>query len=405
MEAALHASAPDRTGRLQHRLARRRARLLWDAVPTRAPGQGEQLGLRRVGPRGGRRAPGDPDPGWTGRSRTSANPDDTAGTPAGGWVKRRDMFAAASVAAYRIASTIIGRGDRDAHGAAAGRSRRAAVKRGALCVDEVPDANAVPKRPRNSRKENWSREAIDKLAKRGDGVIDKLFIVTRQQEPGTPRPAAAKPGVCQGGGDPQVRQAVRRRRERAQPRRAEQRRRARQRVRAASSARRQPRGATRAAASCRVGARDRAPTCFSGQIRNLLSRLIVSLWRASCLTKHFQSAKKGSDSFQALCGRHPCTRSSAGCTWPTARASCPCSRSSRRTCPRCARLVDARREAAAVEQPPRHLQHPARAHIHCGDELGGGPAGPDAATRCGTARGVFEGVGESKLVASGCLVF
>ena len=43
---------------------------------------------------------GDPDPGWTGRSRASANPDDSAGTPVGGWMKRRDMYAA-SVAAYR----------------------------------------------------------------------------------------------------------------------------------------------------------------------------------------------------------------------------------------------------------------------------------------------------------------
>ena len=38
--------------------------------------------------------------------------------------------------------------------------------------------------------------------------------------------------------------------------------------------------------------------CFSGQIRNLLSQLIVSLWRASCLTKHIKQAKKGNDSFR-----------------------------------------------------------------------------------------------------------
>ena len=33
-------------------------------------------------------------------------------------------------------------------------------------------------------------------------------------------------------------------------------------------------------------------------MRDLLSRLIVSLWHALCLTKHFKAAKKGSDSFQ-----------------------------------------------------------------------------------------------------------
>ena len=38
--------------------------------------------------------------------------------------------------------------------------------------------------------------------------------------------------------------------------------------------------------------------CFSGQVRNLLAQLIVSLWRASCLTNHFKHAKKGSDSFR-----------------------------------------------------------------------------------------------------------
>ena len=64
--------------------------------------------------------------------------------------------------------------------------------------------------------------------------------------------------------------------------------------------------AQRAAAAASARAARRAPprarsrnnAVFSGQIRNQLSQLIVSLWRASCLTKHFQSAKKGSDSFK-----------------------------------------------------------------------------------------------------------
>ena len=53
--------------------------------------------------------------------------------------------------------------------------------------------------------------------------------------------------------------------------------------------------AAAARASTRHG---RTNAVFSGQIRNQLSQLIVSLWRARCLTKHFQSAKKGSDSFR-----------------------------------------------------------------------------------------------------------
>ena len=44
--------------------------------------------------------------------------------------------------------------------------------------------------------------------------------------------------------------------------------------------------------------RKASKACLSGQVRNLLAQLIVSLWRAACLTKHFQTAKKGSDSFR-----------------------------------------------------------------------------------------------------------
>lgn len=47
----------------------------------------------------------DGDPTWTGRSTSSANPDDSAGIPTGGWCKRRDMYAA-SVQAHRNAHTI-----------------------------------------------------------------------------------------------------------------------------------------------------------------------------------------------------------------------------------------------------------------------------------------------------------
>ena len=44
--------------------------------------------------------------------------------------------------------------------------------------------------------------------------------------------------------------------------------------------------------------RQRSDAGSSGQIRNQLSQLIVSLWRASCMTKHFMTSKKGNDSFR-----------------------------------------------------------------------------------------------------------
>ena len=43
--------------------------------------------------------------------------------------------------------------------------------------------------------------------------------------------------------------------------------------------------------------RKASKACLSGQVRNLLAQLIVSLWRAACLTKHFKTARKGNDSF------------------------------------------------------------------------------------------------------------
>ena len=238
---------------------------------------------------------GDADPGWTGRSTGSANPDDSAGTPVGGWVKRRDMYAA-SVAAFRAAHQI---SDAEIAPVPASAAPSApAPKRGALCVDETPDAQAPPKKPRSSRKENWTREAIDKLAAEAVSVIDKLFIANPKMPPPAPPPdprlqnlefvkAAA------------IRKYVRRCAEgeselnldvlsnviihanefvRAQ--------------RAEAAAR------LKAAAARAAAKNGRTNAVFSGQIRNQLSHLIVSLWRASCLTKHFLSAKKGGDSFR-----------------------------------------------------------------------------------------------------------
>lgn len=235
------------------------------------------------------------EPGWTGRSTGSSNPDDLAGLPMGGWVKRRDMYAA-SVSAYRNAHTIS-----DAEIAPLPPTVPATaptIKRGALCVDEEPDVNAVPKKTRSSRKENWTREAIDKLAGEALSVIDKLFI------------AKLKPVKSEPAPDPRLQnlEFVKRLALRKYVKRCadgecvlnmdvlsnviihanefvrEQ--------RAAAASRLDLLALSTAAKKQRTHA------VFSGQIRNQLSQLIVSLWRASCLTKHFMSAKKGSDSFR-----------------------------------------------------------------------------------------------------------
>jgi hypothetical protein len=238
---------------------------------------------------------GDTDPGWTGRSTGSANPDDSAGTPVGGWVKRRDMYAA-SVAAFRAAHQIS-----DAEIApvpASAAPSASAPKRGALCVDESPEAHAAPKKPRSSRKENWSPEAIDKLAAEAVTVIDKLFIANPKAPPQAP-PLDPRLQNLEFVKAAAIRKYVRRCAEgeselnldvlsnviihanefvRAQ--------------RAEATARLHVAAARVATKHARTNA------VFSGQIRNQLGQLIVSLWRASCLTKHFLTAKKGSDSFR-----------------------------------------------------------------------------------------------------------
>jgi len=241
------------------------------------------------------------DPSWTGRSTGSANPDDTAGTPVGGWVKRRDMFNA-SVAAYRQAHMI---SDAEiAPVASPAPAASPAVKRGALCVDEVPDANAPAKRPRSSRKENWSREAIDKMASDAIWVIDHLFIVhppKATEAPLDPRlqnlefvkSLAIRRYVkqCAEGEAALSLDALSNVIVHANDYVKQQREVARKRLKeAALKVKSKGRGGG-------GGGRENT-ACFSGQVRDLLSRLIVSLWRASCLTKHFKAAKKGSDSFR-----------------------------------------------------------------------------------------------------------
>ena len=249
------------------------------------------------------------DPSWTGRSTGSANPDDSAGTPVGGWVKKRDMYAA-SVAAYRSAHTIsdaeIARQLPTKPASAAATS---AAKRGALCVDEEA-TETLTKRPRSSRKESWTRENLDKLASEAIVVIDKLFIANvdsrtveaaatsmapppldaRMQSTEFVRPLALRSYVdaCQKGQQAldldtlttvliHANEYVRTQRELATE---------------------QAKAKARAAAVKKAKASRTSEACFSGQVRNLLAQLIVSLWRAACLTKHFKTAKKGNDSFR-----------------------------------------------------------------------------------------------------------
>ena len=244
----------------------------------------------------GTKAARESHPGSTGRSTRSANPDDTAGMPVGGWVKRRDMYAA-SVAAFRAANQIS-----DAEVApvlATSPATALAVKRGALCVDEAPDANGPSKKTRNSRKEHWTREAIDKLAADARWVIHHLFIANT-------KPAAAQPPPP----DPRLqnlefvkRMAIRKYAKRCVDGEGEINLDTLSNViiHAHAFVREQRAAATQRLeeATLRATGKHRCSKAgFSWHIRNQLSQLIVSLWRASCMTKHFATSKKGSDSFR-----------------------------------------------------------------------------------------------------------
>jgi len=248
------------------------------------------------------------DPSWTGRSTGSANPDDAAGTPVGGWVKKRDMYQA-SVAAYRSASQMCDEEMAPPPPPSKPAATTApAAKRGALCVDEEASAPQA-KRPRSSRKENWTRESLDKLAGEAIGVISSLFIANvdartveaaatsvatppldaRMQSTEFVRPLALRSYVAACAKAQQAlnldtlttvlihaNEYVRNQRQLA----AEQ-----------------AQAKARAAAAKTAKASKASTACFSGQVRNLLAQLIVSLWRAACLTKHFKTARKGNDSF------------------------------------------------------------------------------------------------------------
>ena len=286
-----------------------------------------------------------------------------------------------------------------------------AVKRGALCVDESPDVNAAA--------QEAAQLAQGELVARGDRQARERGRRGHQQavhrhaqgagQRGAPRPAPAKPGVCQGGGDPQVREAVRRRRERAQPRRAEQRRHPRERVcaRAAHGRGREARRRRlRPPRAPRRRSTSRTDAVFSGQIRIQLSQLIVSLWRASCLTKHFQSAKKGSDSFKPFAAgilyslKRGLYLDDGTCVVPALEelaAHLPACARRRRRPPRSSCSRASHRGICSIQRALTSISEM---------NARGRPAGPDAAARRGAAGRVFEGVGQSKLVASGwcCLL-
>ena len=262
------------------------------------------------------------DPGWTGRSIGSANPDDAAGTPAGGWIKRRDMFAA-SVAAHELAAAMSRRSSESPQPqlqppalAAKPRAERSSAKRGALCVDAVdphpppPSAASAGGRDHHHHHAQSLRQGSQKLLAEAMNVISKLLIVDASTGAAAAADAPAEPPKRQKL-DPRlqnlefVRAAALRRYARECGAGA-----ARLNVavlhdvcvHANEFVRKQRRlaeaAASAAAPGASAGARPAERAATAGHVRERIARLIVSLWRATCATPHMRDNKKGQDSFR-----------------------------------------------------------------------------------------------------------
>ncbi len=258
------------------------------------------------------------DASWTGRSTSSADPDDSAGMPQHGWFKRRDMFAA-SAQAWADA---VGRPTQrewaqpQTEPAAEPTGGRGSSKRGALCVDQVDEVRVtVVKRqrvqdPRRIRKLDGATRAHDKFKKEAMGIIGTLMSdghpVSKGSTFNTPAEAMPPPPP-----DPRlqnvefVRQlALKKYIKKCADGEAllsmdgvhdvcvwanefvrEQR----------------SRGASTASASTASNASTAPPrssAARSGQVRSVLANLIVTLWSASSKTPHMTTGRKGGDSFR-----------------------------------------------------------------------------------------------------------
>ena len=263
--------------------------------------------------------------GWTGRSVGSANPDDTAGTPVGGWVKRRDMFNA-SAQAWQMARSF---GDADQRPLqhytplptrTPKPSDRLPAKRGALCVDDgvSPASPSANRRQRTARRETWTRDSIEKLTAVAATVVRDLFIVNEESGPPASAQTMAPPNSSKPADencDPRlqnldfVRMLALRRYVQACARGLQQlnlsvlhdvc-------IHANAFVRAQRKRAEAAAATVASSATISAPghksrrqgACYQGPVRSLIARLIVTLWHAACLTPHMCDHRRGNDSFR-----------------------------------------------------------------------------------------------------------
>jgi len=246
------------------------------------------------------------DAEWTGKSGRSANPDDVGGLPIGGaWRARRDMFQA-SVQAHMNAKAfkdeenvmpVYVETDKERRT----REERQSAKRGALCVDQEPDER-VPKRHRTSKKHIRDSDSLfQKLSEEASTVIERLLSTQRQANASaSEKTSVGDAPVAQP--DPRLQNidfvtkvALRRYVNECKLKGETANLVAMHDVVVAAH---QFVKEQREAAIERRKHEARCSHRFTSEVKQAASRLIVGLWRASCLTVHMAQSKRGADSFR-----------------------------------------------------------------------------------------------------------
>jgi hypothetical protein len=246
---------------------------------------------------------------WTGRSVSSRDPDQTAGTPIGGWAKKRCMFAA-SASAYKYAHAV---SDGDAAPPLPPSQPRlracpggAGSKRVALCVDD-PSRDRVA-RAKAQRRVNLGVQTFQKLQHEASGVIDKLMLLESASAPPTP-PVVLDPrlqsvefvtqlalrkfvNLCAAGAEDFNMDTLQNVTIHVNRFVGEQRALASAQMRAASAAALAPTPTTTTDATAVVR------TGLSGHTNSQLARLAATLWQAACSTPYWSATKKSHDSFR-----------------------------------------------------------------------------------------------------------
>lgn len=229
----------------------------------------------------------------TGRSTWSSDPDMQGGGPVGGaWRKKIDRVAA-SKQACALAMQF---DDSEMPQARPQKlATRPAVKRGALCVDEVPDPDVAPKRARSSKKECDSADQMHGLVTEAAGIFTKLMSVKTKRSLGTSEP---KPSIDSRllNSDALFNAALRKYLKET----------------IASGGRPSMDDVHNISLAVEAivneekrkvedSAAMRAGKFGSIRFRELVSRLAVALWRGACQTPYMDQARRGGDSFRPFC--------------------------------------------------------------------------------------------------------